>query len=59
MGRYELKEIIAYEIKGKIICPDCADKYYSDELTENSIISEEDLDKDEVLFCDEDKKKIW
>lgn len=58
MGSYDVKDIVCYEVNKNFLCHKCADMYEND-ITEDSIITEDDIEKSEVIFCDECKEKVW
>jgi hypothetical protein len=61
MGIIKDAEIVGYHLEDGVYCVDCIGEIDNDLLTEDTIITEDDLDHqyaDDVIFCDKCHKQI-
>jgi hypothetical protein len=52
------EDIIGYWFDREIVCTDCINDNELEDITQDEIITEEDCNTDEMIFCDRCKKLI-
>jgi hypothetical protein len=59
MGRIQNEDIVAYEIGSEVICAECVGAENLENLTEDQVITENEIDESsEIIFCDRCKKQV-
>ena len=58
MAKYNIEDIVAYELGSKLVCPKCVDSTEARELIEDQVLTQEALDEPEIWFCDRCGERI-
>lgn len=58
MGLTRNEDVLGYQVDGKYYCQKCAGKYLPQPLREDNLVTSDDVDEEDYLFCDECKKEI-
>ncbi len=59
MGRILLDEIVGFNVKGQIVCPECIKKNELKSFKESDVIVRQSIDDDEeMVFCERCKARI-
>ncbi len=58
MGDYKAEDIVALQLAGEIACEDCLTEDEWKNMSENEIITRDQLEEEQVVFCDRCKKRL-